>query len=183
MITEDIKLKQWTHNGLKCFIASAPTGSAVNGYVQFPDGHPLSGLSYNAMPFNAHGGLTYANGSEIGFDTIHAGDHWDREELVKAGIAEDGLDRYGLIERHHFHDSMCLHWNKTSLISEVNSLADQVAQWTTKFNDSPLVGFGDIWIPREHFVKLSPSLRERTFELVSEYEDFKTDLSAALKNF
>jgi hypothetical protein len=56
---------------------------AVNGYVKIPAGHPYAdhGDDEYAEILTlahdyAHGGLTYARGEWIGFDTVHAGDWW-----------------------------------------------------------------------------------------------------------
>lgn len=63
-------------------------GGWGNGYVGLPEWHPYHGLSYDEIPVNVHGGLTYAQLDDetnlwiIGFDTNHFGDdmkHYDFE--------------------------------------------------------------------------------------------------------
>lgn len=75
-----------------------------NGYVILPKEHPWYGKTYNNIPVEIHGGLTYSNFIEeenivslgledkdigmymIGFDTAHYGDNpitWTKEAVQK----------------------------------------------------------------------------------------------------
>lgn len=74
-----------------------------NGYVVLDKGHPFSGMDYNNIPVDVHGGLTYGKTITektvsyydqltnkdiglfmIGFDTCHYGDNptkWTRSKV------------------------------------------------------------------------------------------------------
>lgn len=49
-----------------------------NGYVHLPKGHKYFGIDANDIPYEVHGGLTFADEIDgywvIGFDTCHYGD-------------------------------------------------------------------------------------------------------------
>lgn len=73
-------------DGVHWFTAYAPMWGAVNGYAHLPEGHPWRGLDYAEIPHadedegvegvSVNGGLTYASGEWVGFDTLHFGDYW-----------------------------------------------------------------------------------------------------------
>lgn len=53
----------------------------TNGYVKLPTDHPwrrygLDGWNDHWDGVDTHGGITYALGDWIGFDTVHARDYW-----------------------------------------------------------------------------------------------------------
>ena len=63
--------------GYSCKIKRNMMGSLC-GYVKVPKDHPFFGKSYDDIPIEVHGGLTYAenldDGYWIGFDCGHSGD-------------------------------------------------------------------------------------------------------------
>lgn len=69
----------WTHAGLRCSTAPGIFGCPC-GYVELPDGHPLSLASARrvAGALDVHGGVTYVGpngpGREVGFDMSHPTD-------------------------------------------------------------------------------------------------------------
>ncbi|WP_075510288.1 hypothetical protein [Mycobacterium ostraviense] len=63
-------------HGIPWVTCRAPLYGAANGYVKIPAGHHWHGLDYDAINVDVHGGLTYADGDWIGFDTAHCGDIW-----------------------------------------------------------------------------------------------------------
>ena len=70
-----------THHGIDWCIVTAPLWGAVNGYVRIPDDHPWAGMGYDEIHesdphLSVNGGLTFASGEWIGFDTLHSGDFW-----------------------------------------------------------------------------------------------------------
>jgi len=98
-------------DGIEWAVCRAPLYGAVNGYVRIPDGHPWSGLDYDAIDVRVHGGLTFARDGWIGFDTLHAGDYWPgMPDWVRNG----GLE-----------------WDQAMVEEEAKSLARQVAAATT----------------------------------------------------
>lgn len=69
-------------------------GAHYCAYLGVPDGHPLAGFDYGAVPLSVHGGLTFAGGFEdrkgwwfYGWDYAHLGDDDVKPERVK----EDAL--------------------------------------------------------------------------------------------
>ena len=65
-----------------------------NGYVRIPDGHPYYEKTYDDIPVDVHGGLTFSDhifedgkyfsdGYWIGFDTAHYGDDIDSWPMVR----------------------------------------------------------------------------------------------------
>src|SRR5688572_17088313 len=68
-------------DGVRFLIMRGP--AALCAYVGVPDSHPLAGQSYDDMPIQCHGGLTYGdNGGDkwpkgwywYGWDYAHSGD-------------------------------------------------------------------------------------------------------------
>lgn len=99
-----------TTDGIDWFTAEAPLYGAVNGYVHVPAGHPWHGLDYADIDddVTVHGGLTYSAAGWIGFDTLHAGDHWP------------GAPTYGL--------PPIIEWEPGMVAAEARRLAAQVAE-------------------------------------------------------
>lgn len=68
---------EWVYCTYPCRIRRGPFG-AWCGYVMLPDGHPWLAegrhIEYEVLVSEVHGGISYKNGSEIGFDCSHAGD-------------------------------------------------------------------------------------------------------------
>lgn len=65
-----------------------------NGYVRIPEGHPYYEKTYDDIPVNVHGGLTFgdhvfgkdkyfSDGYWVGFDTSHYGDDRQRWPMDK----------------------------------------------------------------------------------------------------
>ncbi len=84
--------KTWFYKGLKCVVLFV-RHSHRNGYVRIPKSNPAFAVSYDDIPVNVHGGLTYgspelpeqekdANFYWFGFDTTHHGDNtsWSMDE-------------------------------------------------------------------------------------------------------
>lgn len=113
---ETITEKEWVHAGLKCKVNFYKTPASGHnwrcGYVILPETHLCYKMSYDDIPVEVHGGLTYStelkDGSwMIGFDCIHAGDRTE-------GDSE---------ERGHF-------WLLDEVVKETNRLAEQLAKVT-----------------------------------------------------
>lgn len=68
--------KEWVEptTKYKCEIRRNPVTLTLLGYVTVPKTSHYYGLSYNNVVANVHGGLTYSNKGEFGFDCAHAGD-------------------------------------------------------------------------------------------------------------
>lgn len=68
--------------GLWCHIKRHYCSKHLCGYVTLPSKHPWRGLSYDNIPADCHGGITYhgvldqstPNVVSIGFDCAHGGD-------------------------------------------------------------------------------------------------------------
>lgn len=88
-------------DGIRFIVMRGP--SSWCGYVGVPLSHPLSGFHYDAIPVNAHGGLTFASeGKDVkdtswpkdfywyGWDYAHCGDRCVFD--VERGTREDGKD-------------------------------------------------------------------------------------------
>ena len=65
-----------------------------NGYVRIPEGHPYYEKTYDDIPVDVHGGLTFSDhifednkhfsdGYWVGFDTAHYGDDIDSWPMVR----------------------------------------------------------------------------------------------------
>lgn len=72
-----------THNGIRWWVTrmerfGLPKDTQYNGYAELPDDHPIMilGATYGTRDkyLDVHGGITYANGNIVGFDTNHYGD-------------------------------------------------------------------------------------------------------------
>jgi hypothetical protein len=73
--TEPDNMK-WTEptTKYKCEVKRNSITLALCGYVTVPKKHHYYGLSYNDVPANVHGGLTFSDEGKFGFDCAHAGD-------------------------------------------------------------------------------------------------------------
>jgi len=95
--------------------------------VQVPPDHVAYGHDYDRISVDVHGGLTYANSRGwFGFDTGHGGDGWTTEALIGAG-ANDGEARHTEFLRSF---GVRNEWNLALLVTETESLADQLAAMT-----------------------------------------------------
>jgi len=93
--------------GIEWAIVRAPLYGAINGYAKLPEGHQWLGKDYDDIDVDVHGGLTYSNGTWIGFDTLHAGDYWPG------------------VPYSHPSDRT---WTEDDVEKEVRSLAQQIAE-------------------------------------------------------
>jgi len=76
-------LKDWFDDGVRCLILRGP--GALCAYVGIPKDHPLAGFSYDDIPIECHGGLTYSGEGDgklrpdgffwYGWDYAHSGDY------------------------------------------------------------------------------------------------------------
>lgn len=106
-------LRDGVYRGLRWAVVAGPV-LGVNGYVQLPSGHPWQRLSYDEMPAEVHGGLTFQSGRWIGFDTAHAGDVWDAEH-----------DKHGMSDRYG-DPAWSRRWTVSDVIAETHRLIDEV---------------------------------------------------------
>jgi hypothetical protein len=99
-------IKDWMEGGIRCLIMRGPASFCA--YLGVPEGHPLEGFSYDDIPLDCHGGLTFAginksggtrpkNWYFYGWDYAHAGDkcHYEIElpQFSEVGkIIENGKD-------------------------------------------------------------------------------------------
>lgn len=65
-------------DGITWVAARAPIYGAVNGYCRVPENHPWLNIAEEwdietSVPW---GEITYRDGNWVGFDTLHAGQHW-----------------------------------------------------------------------------------------------------------
>lgn len=118
----------FTHAGLQCWTRVGFRHK--NGYVAVDKAHPLFGVGYHQADIAVHGGLTYAGQEEdlwvFGFDTAHAGDYWVESDLP----VNTDPRLQDLLAAHRLFDanSPCgLQWTNAKLISEIESLATQLA--------------------------------------------------------
>lgn len=75
-----IYIDRWDE-GVRFVVLRGP--SALCAYIGVPVGHPLAGHSYNDLPVNAHGGLTYAGSGVTGLED--AGLYWYGWDYGHAG--------------------------------------------------------------------------------------------------
>jgi len=77
MIKEPKIEKQWTTAaGYEAEVLASPMGHRC-GYVTVPDGRPCAGKDYNDVDVEVHGGLTYGQERQFGFDCAHLYDAKD----------------------------------------------------------------------------------------------------------
>jgi len=106
-----------TEDGVEWRTVEAPIYGAINGYAKVPEDHPWFGLDYDDIDVRVHGGLTFASGGWIGFDTLHMGDYWP-------GVP------YG-------RDFESIEWDAPMVADEARRLARQIAQaWSSSEKDS-----------------------------------------------
>lgn len=81
-----------TVNGVRWWVTrmdriGLPRDTQYNGYVELPDEHPIMilGATYGMGDkyLDAHGGITYAQGNIVGFDTNHLDDSEARWPLAR----------------------------------------------------------------------------------------------------
>ncbi len=109
-MTKNKPEKEWISNGLKCHVMRCEFQSGTYhrcGYVTLPKNHICYEFSYDDVPVEVHGGLTYGGKDCYGFDCGHAGDRSSDEEE----------------SRGHF-------WTLDEVVKETNKLAEQLNQVT-----------------------------------------------------
>jgi hypothetical protein len=180
--------RTWNHQGIPCYIVPAPTGSHINGYIQLPENSSLNGIGLDSIPVRIHGGLVFSDADNriIGFDTYHAGDYWSEEELIRAGMTEDAIGHKYLDIVGHHHNTYCTHWNIELLIAKVESLADQITAYETKFaqiqsihisanisysTNKPTTIIGGVALERDEFVSLPAEKRDTIIRLLTKIGD------------
>lgn len=115
--------KVWEHKELTCCVLLIRQSHRC-GYVRVPKNNPAFELNYEDVPVDVHGGLTFSNMSLtgqpddenyhwFGFDCAHFGD-----EIRLSGL------RNGFLHGHW--------WTLEEVITETNSLAEQLADLTWK---------------------------------------------------
>lgn len=114
--------------GMACKVVVAPHLASLNGYVRLPTGHPWRGWSYDDIPVEVPGGLTYGCDEDgwIGFDTAHFMDYWSTEEIQRF----DGDPTYawwlGSTESVAI-DPYRIDWTIEKMVAETENLARQAA--------------------------------------------------------
>lgn len=139
----------WLHAGVVCAIAWGFAG--YNGYVQLPPRHPWRMRDYDEIPVEVHGGLTFGHhrsienrefglrregrtaadtGGWVGFDTMHAWDHWPDDELPMPAqrINRETVMYRQLMREMHTGDRFTVTWTLERLRAEVEHLAEQIGQ-------------------------------------------------------
>ena len=114
LIKEEGDYHEWVNN-INCFIQRNNLGSWC-GYIIIPNSFSID--VNNDIYLNCHGGVTYQSTKDngdivIGFDCGHNGD------LIPYMF----LDRYEI-----FGDGYSVYRNKEYVISEVNSMVEQILQ-------------------------------------------------------
>lgn len=98
-------------------VVKAPLYEAYNGYIRLPDDHPwLAFEDYMDIPAEVHGGITYANGNWVGFDTLHAWDVWPESPSF-----------------YHLKDNGIL-WTPKMVVSETKQFLDQAVVAKMEFD-------------------------------------------------
>lgn len=102
---------------------------SINGYVTLPPDHPwLDDDTYPddwRIPADVHGGITYREGSTIGFDTAHAGDAYHPDSLrgakILMGDSLTTLTEVTVIDAPYV-------WTREDVLRELNTLAKQAQE-------------------------------------------------------
>ncbi|QDH92353.1 hypothetical protein SEA_SPOOKY_87 [Gordonia phage Spooky] len=124
-------LYQGIHHNIPWCIYQAPLNGVLNGYARIPHGHTI-----DVDQLEVHGGITYGGGESsgwIGFDTAHAGDLWDIDELrdrVGVHISEHGYWWHAQELSMRSGASWERTWTVDALKAEVFRLCDQIAAAT-----------------------------------------------------
>lgn len=117
-----------TENGMvmKCYLQRHDTMKHLCGYVVITEDNKFWYKDYDEIPVHVHGGLTYASSDDnknwiLGFDCAHSGD------LVPS------------FRKIYLNDDNDIYRDKEYVISECESLADQLAEWSiSKIRDIKL---------------------------------------------
>jgi hypothetical protein len=138
----------WTAHGLNCALYVG--FASLCGYVQLSDGHRWRTLDLSELDehVSVHGGVTYAEDGWVGFDTGHAMDWWDRDNLAALGIglpideaydaaaARDPASRAALAAiRGARRGPESSRWTVDRITAETETLARQLAARTRAERD------------------------------------------------
>jgi hypothetical protein len=131
-VNEKAVEKKWDYKGLQLIVTrtdlARPDRTMKHrcGYVRIPPGHAWHDKSYDDIPADVHGGLTFAEreacvhedgvGYWIGFDCAHCGDS-------SFPLGDPDAARYGLSILSDGH-----YWLLPEVQKETESLADQVLE-------------------------------------------------------
>jgi hypothetical protein len=124
------KEKEWISSGLQCVVVKAVRDSQHRcGYVRVPAGHLQHGKSYDDVPVEVHGGLTFGKlepcehedgqGYWYGFDCAHCGD-----ALYEPGNEPEFVKRLNLKCHREPEDH---YWTLEEVVAETEALAKQLA--------------------------------------------------------
>lgn len=118
---EDTEIEKiWEHAGFKCAVLFVGQRHRA-GYVAVSEDHPAYEVSYDVIPVNVHGGITYA-GSEIHEDVESERDLlWIGFDCGHLGDKVKGPTTIG--ESGHF-------WTKDEVVEETEKLAEQLEDMT-----------------------------------------------------
>ena len=94
-------LRDWFNEGIRIILMRGP--ASINVYFGIPKNHPLANHSYDDLPIDCHGGLTFAGGGKYwpndyfwyGYDYAHAGDYC----IFESKRANEILGKYELKEK------------------------------------------------------------------------------------
>lgn len=103
---------------------------SINGYLTLPPDHPwLDDDTYPdswRIPADVHGGITYREGSTIGFDTSHAGDAYHPESPCGPKLYT-GTTLSSLIEANSIDNNPRV-WTVNSVLWELSALFRQAQE-------------------------------------------------------
>ena len=119
----------WSAHGLECAMVRNPLGGC-NGYVRLPKTRPGSWYTYDDIPVEAHGGLTYGPDEDgwVGFDTLHLGDVWVGEIVTPESRAADPRLEESAIEilRGDRYKNYAVEWTEAGVAAECERLAERI---------------------------------------------------------
>jgi hypothetical protein len=101
---------------------SMSSAGYANGYVAIPKEHPLYGISYNDVDVDVHGGLTFAEKSEVVNDLFDKNKTEYLESELPNGYWVFGFDTM------HFMDNLD-NCPREWCIAETNRLKQQLENW------------------------------------------------------
>jgi hypothetical protein len=84
---EPQQAEEWVDadTGYECSIWRNPNMGHLCGYITVGADHPWYSLGYDEVDVDVHGGLTYSDKGEFGFDCAHAGDLVPKMYALKGG--------------------------------------------------------------------------------------------------
>lgn len=125
-------LYEGEHRGIRWCIYQARLSSVLCGYAQIP-----GGVTIHSDSLEVHGGINFGRDIDsgecagwVGFDTAHAGDHWDLEYLraeVGIHVTPEG-QRWQRQELEVRTGMSCERtWTVAALRAECERLCEQIA--------------------------------------------------------